>query len=275
MLPYSPELEKAQPFVLPFTARFERGDRSLFFVAANHGCDPKTLRLIDNVLATHRVRLVVVEGYPSARGKNPPELMALLQEWAPSGFCKGGGEAGYAAFHAAERGIPFIGGEPDERTLVVAARNHGFTAEDLLGFYFVRQVPQLRRDSALEEKGLEASFRVVIAAMAKRAGLDDAGAHFSLDQFRDWYQNKQGKTFDAAAMDDEEPAPVPSGTYFTQRISTVIGIVRDRLILQCIVKLLATDKDLLVVYGGSHYPTLRPALEIVMGKPVETTPGGE
>jgi len=90
-----------------------------------------------------------------------------------------------------------------------------------------------------------------------------------LGEFSDWYLKKQGKAFDAATLDDEEPAPIPDGKYFTQRISTVVGLVRDRLIMQRIARLLATDKQLLVVYGGSHFPTLRPALEQLMGKPVE------
>lgn len=275
VLPYSYELENAQPFARPFLARFEKDDRSLFFVAANHGCDPKTFRLIDDVLATHRVRLVVVEGFPAGQGINPPEYSRLLPGWAAADFCKGGGEPAYAAFRAAEHGVSFVGGEPDEHTLVDAALKHGFTPEDLLGFYFVRQLPQFRRDGTLAAKGLDASFSFLIAAMAERAGLEKAGAQFSLDEFRDWYQKKQGKTFDAAALDDEEPAPVPSGKYFTQRISTVVGIVRDRVILQRIASFLASHRDLLVVYGGSHFPTLRPAFELLMGKPVEIRPGGE
>jgi len=274
VVPYSPELEEAQPYALPFTARFEKDDRSLLFVAANHGCDPKTFRLIDDALATHRVRLVVIEGFPAARRIDPAELRRLLPEWAARDFCKGGGEPGYAAFRAAEQGVSFVGGEPDEHALVDAALKQGFTPEDLLGFYFVRQLPQFRRDGTLEAKGLEGSFRFLIAAMAERASLEKAGARFSLDVFRDWYQKKQGKPFDAAAVGDEEPAPVPSGKYFTQRVSTVVGIVRDRLIVQRIATLLESHRNLLVVYGGSHFPTLRPALELLMGKPIEIRPGG-
>lgn len=256
-------------------ARFEKADRSLFFVAAHHGCDPETFRLVQDVLANRRVRLVVVEGWPAERGKDPPEFTRLLPEWAAKDFCKGGGESGYAAFHAARRGVSFMGGEPNELALVEAARREGFTSEDLLGFYFVRQVPQFRRDGTLEAKGLDASFRSLVKVMGERAGLEEASAHFSLDEFREWYRRRQGKTFDVAAMDDEEPAPIPAGKYFTQRVSSVIGVVRDRLILRSLARALTTEKDLLVVYGASHFPTLRPALESLMGKPIEIKPARE
>jgi len=270
VLPYSYELEQAQPLQPPFLARFERGPAHLLFVAAEHGCDPRTFRLIDDVLAAHHVGVVVVEGYPAAKGVNPQGYSRHLQEWAASGFCRGGGEGAYAASHGRERGASFVGGEPDEKVVAQAVLEQGFTAEDLLGFYFVRQLPQLRREGALESNGLDASFHTLIEAMEQRAGLE--GTAFSLDRFRDWYQRKQGKPFDAATLDDEEPAPIGSGRYFTQRISSVVGIVRDRFIVQRISALLASDKDLLVVYGGSHFVTQRPAFEVLLGKAVELRP---
>jgi hypothetical protein len=268
VLPYSPELETAQGRVVPFMARFERGDQSLIFVAASHGCDPKTFRLIDEAFTTRRVRVVVVEGYPASKGLDPPEFVGRLDEWAAGQFCAGGGEIGYAAAEARKRGLPFTGGEPDEPAVVQAVLGQGFTREDLLGFYFVGQVPQLRREGALDTKSLDANFQSLIAAMSKRAGLEEASAHFSLEQFELWYQRKQGKKFDAATMDSEEAAPIPSGKYFTQRISVVRNIVRDRFIARRIANLLASDKQVLVVYGGSHFPTLRPALELLMGSPI-------
>jgi hypothetical protein len=265
VLPWSHELQSDQPYQPPFVARFEKGDQILSFVA---------VQLIDDVLAKRHVRLAIIEGWPAAQGINPPRYARKLQEWNASGFCKGGGEDGYAAFHAVEHGASFLGGEPDERLVVQAVLNQGFTPEDLLGFYFVRQVPQLRREGTLAAKGLEASFRTLIDAMGKRAGLEDAGAHLSLEQFRDWYRKRQGKEFDVATLDDAEPAPVATGTYFTQRLSSVVGLVRDRFIVQVIASHLATDKDVLVVYGGSHFATQRPAFELLLGKPVEEKPGG-
>lgn len=131
MLPYSYEIENAQAVQPPFVARFERADETLFFVASMHGCDPATLRLIDSVLATHRVRFVVVEGYPAGQGVDPPGLRKHFPEWQADGFCHGGGGGGYAAFHAAEQGVSFTGGEPDEKDVVRAVLGRGFTVEDL------------------------------------------------------------------------------------------------------------------------------------------------
>jgi hypothetical protein len=273
VLPWSRELQNAQLYQPPFLARFEKDGQGLYVVAAYHGCDPRTFRLIDEVFATHQVRLAVVEGWPASGGVNPPMFTGSFKEWLASGFCQGGGESGYTAFHAQEHGASFIGGEPDEQAVVQAVLKQGFTVEDLLGFYFVRQVPQFRREGALETKGLEACFRMLIDGMGKKAGLQEASAHFSLDQFRDWYGKRQGKTFDIATMDRQETAPLASGN-FVQRLSSVTGIVRDRFTVDLIATHLAIEKYVLVVYGGSHFATQRPALEALMGKPVEMKPGG-
>jgi hypothetical protein len=271
VLPYSYELEEAERCDPPFAARFEKGDQSLSFVAANHGCDPATFALIDEVFATRRVRLAVIEGYPVAQGINPPSYMRHLPEWKSGGFCHGGGEPAYTALRAGERGVAFLGGEPEEQQVAAAVLRQDFTSEDLLGFYFVRQLPQYRRDGTLQDKGLDASFTHLITVMAKQAGVQGTSSNggFTLDRFRDWYQSRQGKPFDPEAMDDEEPAPIASGKYFTQRLSAVVGLARDRSIARLISNHLATDKELLVVYGGSHFPTLRPALEVLLGRPVE------
>lgn len=272
VLPYSYELQNAEPQQPPFAARFERADQHLFYVASEHGCDPRTFRLIDDVFASHQVAFVVIEGYPASQGINPVGLTRRFPDWAAKGFCEGGAEGAYAASRGLERGAPFMGAEPDERTVAQAVLQEGYAPEDLLGFYFVRQVPTLRREGTLAAKGLEASFQWLMAWMAKAAGLQETSAHFSLEQFRDWYAKKQGKPFDAATLDNEEPAPIAHGAFLTQRISAVVGRVRDRFIVRVIADHLATEKTVLVVYGGSHFATQRPAFELLLGKPVETEP---
>jgi hypothetical protein len=166
-----------------------------------------------------------------------------------------------------EHGARFIGGEPDESAVARAVLARGYAKEDLLGFYFVRQLLTLRRDGTLAEKGLDECFRSSNAALSRAAGLEDEGARFTLDRFHEWYARRQGKPFDAAMVDNEEPAPIATGKYFTQRISSVVGLVRDRFIVQLIASYLATDKGVLVVYGASHFPTQEPALKMLLGEP--------
>jgi hypothetical protein len=97
VLPYSYEIEAAQPHRPPFLAKFARGDENLSFIAVRHGCDPATFRLIDEALASRPHAFVLIEGTPAARGTNPPAFARHFEEWAASGFCKGGLEAGYVA----------------------------------------------------------------------------------------------------------------------------------------------------------------------------------
>jgi hypothetical protein len=267
VLPYSYDMERGEASQSPFVAQFQKGGRRLFFVAADHGCDPKTFGLVDGVFATHPVSVAMIEGYPAGRGMNPQSFASNLEKWRATGFCQGG-EPAYTAFEATVHGASFIGGEPDERAVAQALMLRGFTAEDVLGFYFVRQVPTFQRDGTLAEKGLDASFSMLTLIKGKQAGLEGASASFSLDRFREWYAKQQGKPFDLETMDSEEAAPIVGGKYVTQRISAITGEVRDRFIVEQVASLLATHKDVLVVYGHSHFPTLRPALELLMGRPV-------
>jgi hypothetical protein len=243
-------------------------------VAATHGCDPATFALIDQAFAARRVRVAVIEGYATSNGSDPPRFARHFEEWRAKGFCHGGGESGYAAAGAKEHGARFIGGEPDERAVARAVLDAGFSEEDLLGFYFVRQVPQLRQQTALETESLDAAFHDVMKDESQKAGLEAASARFPLERFREWYAQRQGKPFDGATVDTEETAPVATGSYPTQRLSAVVGLVRDRFVVDLVAGLLSTDQNVLVVYGASHFLTQRPALELLMGKPVVVTARG-
>ncbi len=54
----------------------------------------------------------------------------------------------------------------------------------------------------------------------------------------------------------------------------MVGVARDRAIVELIARRLADDKAVLIVYGASHFPTQRPAIELLMGKPVARAPRG-
>jgi hypothetical protein len=271
VIPYSYELEETQPARPPFLAHFEKDRRSLWYVASVHGCDAETFRLVDAVLSEHRVRSVIIEGYPALKGTNPPDFTRHFQEWAAKGFCEGGGEPAYTAAHAMDHGAPFVGGEPDEPAVVRAVLERGFSADDLLGYYVVRQLPQFRREGRLEGEGFEPSFRHFVSAMGEKAGLGDV-TRFTPDRFREWYAAKQGKAFDLATFEDREADPVTTGPYTTQKMGAIVGVERDRFIVQSIARHLAADLDVLVVYGGSHYPTQLPALESLVGRPIVPIP---
>lgn len=58
-------------------------------------------------------------------------------------------------------------------------------------------------------------------------------------------------------------------TLLTQKISSAVGIIRDRYTIQIIQRCLHKFKKVAVVYGASHYLTLRNGIEAGMGKPIE------
>lgn len=267
VLPYSYEVQAADRLKVPFFRRFEHSGNRLTFVATHHGCDPATLRLIDEAFGP-QVRLAIIEGLPASRGTNPERFTKHLQGWQAAGFCEGGGEPAYTAQQALKRGAPYMGGEPDEPAVAAAVLAQGFKAEDLLGFYMVRQIPQYRSEGTLAKRGLDGSFLDVMQWMGREAGLQEVASRLSLAWFRDWYREHQGHAFDADTMDPEEAAPVLEGL-LTQRISSVVGRVRDQFTVELIARELASYGDVLVVYGGSHFATVRPAIERLLGPPVE------
>ena len=81
---------------------------------------------------------------------------------------------------------------------------------------------------------------------------------------------RRHKIFQPDADLDAETAPIATGPLFTQRLSSVVGLVRDRAILDTITMELNRQRSVLVVYGSSHFSTQSRALHAMLGPPLET-----
>ena len=264
MRAYSYALEEREtdgPFLERFTAR----GLELVFLAAHHENRraAPTFRLVDEALAAQRVGVVVVEGVPTSLGLDPPALLESFERSVQGDFYPMG-EPSYAALGARERGIAFVGGEPDEGELRAAVREAGFDDRDLVGFYFVRQVPQYQRSGELERSTLPDLYAGLTAHYRSRLGLRLADQ--SYEAFLAWYHAANGKPFDLATFDPEEAAPVEDGAFRTQRLSHVVGVARDRHVVQLVDELLREHGSVLVVFGKSHLACQRPAYEALLGQ---------
>lgn len=262
--PWSAELERAEPLPAPYVVDFEAGTRSLTYIAVEHSNEASSpsLKLIGNAMASRRFSAVVLEGFPRSKGLSPESLRLGSEKDGANGFYRDG-ETSVAVKLAVLKKVPFVGGEPDEDIVKAAIFAAGYSLEDLFCFYMTRMIPSWRRDGTLTRQSFEESYAELAPSMGKRLGLQAP----SLEFYRKWYQAKMNKPFHARDVKDENLAPLPEGSVFTQRISAVIGRIRNEHIVRVTEEMLNLYSRVLVVYGSSHYPMQQLALESMLGKP--------
>lgn len=264
--PYSSKLENKARIEKPFLAQFKKEGHSLFYLATKHSTSrsSKTFRLIKQVFDENTLNAVVIEGYPQRDGFNPKRYIAFSKRMCGSGdFCEGA-EPAYTALLALEKNIPFIGGEPADTEVLTRVVQAGYTAEDLVLFYFVRQVPQLKMERRLKAERLHELFDEYLVNQGQKLGAAFPDG-LTFERFKKWYLEKNGKPF-ALPIEREEVSPKLQGKLFTQRISGVVDIVRNRFMVELLARLLNDRKNVLIVFGGSHFLSHWEALEEALGE---------
>jgi hypothetical protein len=249
----------------PFVAHFEKDGVNLYYVAANHGLRGPTLELIDRIFKTRRLGLVILEGFEYRGIENQHAADGWAHTQCDADYCSHGA-GGLAAKLAAQRGIAFMGGEPSLHDTLAALRKRGYGAKDLMGYYFVRWLPQYRREGRFDGVPLEELFA---RSDAERVGISAESGEpvLSLEGFKRWYLAKNGKPFTLAKFDGKVVSPDPDSRCFTQRISSAENEVRNRFVLDLLTRRLPLDRDILIIYGHSHYFQERDTLEKMLGRP--------
>lgn len=267
---YTFDLDGREPFKTPFLAEFQHASSYLYFVAAYHAnlTSSPTFQLISRCFKKLPIDAVVLEGFPRAYGFNPTHIIQYYKEGRKGDFYIGGDPA-FAGLLAKQRGIPFIGGEPEDKNVCKRLLAKGYSPEDILGFYFVRIVPESKRNHTLETKGVKRAFADCVSWDKPRLGLTTTP--FTYNQFKEWYQRRNGASFNAEKLDDDDCAPIAGSKLVIQRISADIWQFRDAYIVQTIASVLDSHKHVLVVYGSSHLSTQRRVLEAMLGKPIRQT----
>ena len=268
--PYSYELEKQENIPdRPIINIFERDGKRLVFLASHHEnkVQSETFQLVKQAFKTNDVKFLMIEGYKNSKGINPSSFLEYTRRNSKDGFYKGA-ESSFAAEIASNSGIDFVGSEPDEANILAAMHDKNIPINDLLGFYFVRQVPQFQRDGSLKIKDIRDLYIKFMVGIREELALPKNN-DFIYEQFLDWYRKVNGKAFDLKFFDNEEAAPIANGKYYTQRISHIVGVTRDRFIVGLIAKYLNERKTVLIVFGKGHLVSQRPALEGMLGKPTK------
>lgn len=262
------ELLRADPFDGPFYCRYRRDDYDLHYVAARHSNEAgsPTFTLIRQLFERRRFDAVVLEAFPAALGESSPGLLRSFKAGVEGSFYRCG-EWGYTAILAAERGIPFVGGEPGDGEVFQALKERGHCAEDYLGLIFLSYTPQLNRDGTLRDRKIEGAFDELIPGERERAGIPD-GPRFGYGEFLAWHQAKLGRPYDPTATLYDAVAPFRDGD-FVQRLAALTNDVRNLRQLQEIVRQLDERRRVLVVFGSGHWSCQRRALTAMFGAPVE------
>lgn len=242
----------------PFTAQYRAGRKRFSFIAAIHGVDKGTYSLIDREIELLKPQIVIVEGTGTSEGISPESKIRLMNRerlWEKT-------EAFYAVKKAINNGIPFIGGEPEDRKLM----NHileKYSIEDFAAFYILRSITS---NNGPDTRGAVSSF--------SRRFLQGANGGVEKCPFRDmndlnqWFENNIGKELTRENLKHDLVAPSSlEDDLITRNVSAESSLYRDRHLIMLIAELLNRFDRVLMVYGGGHFPTNREAFKAMLGSP--------
>jgi hypothetical protein len=255
------------PTEAPFIVTYRSGGKLLTFVGADHvfTSDNSTADAIRRAFADASPSLVVVEGFPTVLGKNPePILQSVRRRDQPDADPYAKSEAIFAASQAVARNVPFIGGEPTMIEEIEGLVAKGYRRDDVLFSIRLRSLGQSRRSGEMPAGNSEAFTARCdreSRAVARMTGTEaPTEAQFIADYLR------------IVGVDPISDVEMPSrsnpGTEtLVQRMAGDNMRFRDEHLLATILRELATNQSILVVYGSSHWTTLSRALEDRLGKP--------
>lgn len=254
-----------------FAAVWRVGARRLVFVAAQHANqqDSLTFRIIREAYAGFAIDSVIAEGFPTSRGPNPERIFRYVTENGPraDGFVEAG-ELVPTALGAREEGAVLWGGEADDLDVKRRILAEGFGAEDLLGFYVLRNIPQWIRERRIANAGEAGLEALVLPALARSRELLQLGPEVlpGFAEWAAWYRALNGRPLGAEFV-TEEVGPLADGRFGTNRIASAISRARAAYLHELIVTHLNAGESVLVVFGASHLMIHRPALDALLGRP--------
>lgn len=262
--PWQNQLAQEAPSLAPFIAIHSKGNYKLYYLAAHHqnSMNSDTLKLVERLFKDYKFNAIIIEPFANTLGESPEWYVTEAQAGISEDYIRGG-ESALAAIRAYEKKIPFFGGEIDHKEMFNRLKKFGYSKEDIIGFYLARQIPQMirqkeRLDGLLERKG---------PGLINQFCIDFEINHTqcpSLSQLKKWYFTKNGKELNTKVT-SEDVAPQIDGKLFTHKISSSINNIRDRYTLEIIYAALIKYKKVAIIYGSSHYLTLKKSIESSMG----------
>jgi hypothetical protein len=248
--------------------------KRLDFVATSHTNDPNsdTFKAVRQA-AAFKPEAILIEGVPADYGPSLPQLsqMAAQANGTPSDT-----EAMLSVRLAESNAIPFQGAEPLDTEIVALVKDQGLSPLDLIGFYTLRQLPQIQRAGEVggpNDPRMERVLADTARYFATEIGEteDFAGPLTTLEGFSAWYHAFNDESF---AEDFDARDVYPSAGVDTPRASNrasdIVADARDAFILEQIETALNAYDHVVIVYGGSHHSVQRSALEAAFGTAAQT-----
>jgi len=256
-------LEQAET---PYQKNYVGCGKTLIYVAANHTNDPEsaTYKMVESAFENYSIDFAVVEGFPSAYGISDAQMI----DYAKS--VQGGAadaEAYLTIRLAVKNGAVFQGGEPTESDIIRSAKDAGILPVDLLGFYILRQIPQLIREDKLDnatDQRLDTEINMLIDNFVSQTGINRSSLSVvdGAEAFKSWYAATNKMSLEDNFRDqDPWPSTAISDPRPTNFLSDKVGDIRDLHIVSVIDQALQSHTTILVVYGGSHHIIQQPALK--------------
>ncbi|MFH1461912.1 MAG: hypothetical protein ABIF12_03130 [bacterium] len=274
--PYSYKLDKeihklagGKP---PYAALFYTSKTKLMYIATNHttNIQSKTFAWIKTAIDDFKPRLIIFEGVKSTDGYSPKDIIDSIDQInhlsktlnVSSDWSRG--EHIYAAYLGQQNSIPFLGGEVDDQVIFDRLNKDGYSDDDIIFFYFSRQIPQLYREGLISKQDdLEFEYSKFIKKLMNKLEFKTLNALY-FEKYKIWINKHFGKFDFKILIDSNNTAPIFSGN-FLQKISSRIGIIRDKHIIDLISNNTGQFSKILIVYGASHLSTQYGVLSKMFG----------
>lgn len=257
---YSFELQKQEPYTIPYYSLYEKNNKVLLYIAADHTSDTESLtfKLITRAVENFKPEIVIIEGVPT--GKISDKYIEYVKRCPKKSF-RNCGEPSFAAYQAIERNIALEGGEPSDNDILNYITQQGYSKEDLAYFYLLRISIQWKRQKRINSKNYEEELSKFIPIIEKRF---NSRVSISFNGYINWYLENSGNSFDLSILKNNDVAPIKNGI-FSQKISHTVGIARERNILSVLSASLNNHNRVLIIYGGGHFVKSKGILEEMLG----------
>ncbi len=251
----------------PFQKVYEGCGKRLIYIAARHGnsSESKTFKIIEDSFQNNSIDFAVVEGFPSELGISPKTMIEYANQMKGT---PGDAEVYLTIRLATNSNTNFQGGEPGDKQVMDIVSNSSVTPTDLLGFYIVRQIPQLIRREQIDghnDPDLNDVIFNMVGSFSEQTGvsIDDLGAVDGIANFSEWYKSTNGVSFDEGYREEDSWPSITDPEFFrtTNQISNAVGNARDQHIIAIINAAMRKYDTVLVVYGGSHHTIQEPAFK--------------
>jgi hypothetical protein len=244
----------------PYAAVFSTSKNRVVFVAAEHtsNFDSKTFELINSVVTNFKPDLLIHEGVESSIGISNQNIINYILSNCGKENSWSCGESMFAASLSYQHEYPFLGGEPDDAVIIQSLKELNYTLDDVVYFYFTRQIPQLHREGKVNNlQDIQDHFDDFAKSVIKEY-------RPNYNHYRTWIIRHLNSFGFLTLINSANTAPIQDGNYL-QKISSQVGVIRDKHLLKTISEKSINYRNIVIVYGSSHLSTQYDTLSRMYG----------